>query len=73
MYQIVSDATLQALSKIDSPSICNAIEGFDFRPKNTGFMLPEIKDGFSGLPTLGRLRRHRRHLRQSSRGSQRCP
>ena len=52
MYQTVSDATLQALARIDSPSICNAIEGFDFRPKNTGFMLPEIKTVFQDFPPV---------------------
>lgn len=54
MYQTVSEATLQALSRIDSPSICNAIEGFDFRPKNNGFMLPEIKTVFQeSAPIVG--------------------
>ena len=52
LYQTVSDATLQALSKIDSPSICNAIEGFNFRPKNAGFMMPEIKTVFREFPPL---------------------
>ena len=54
MYQTVSDATLKALSQIDSPSICNAIEGFDYRPKNAGFMLPEIKAVFQEFtPVVG--------------------
>ena len=43
MYQSVSDSTFKALQAIDGPSICNAIEGLNFRPKNQGFMLPEIK------------------------------
>jgi len=46
MYQTVSKKTLEALKQIDSPSICNAIEGFNVRPKNQGFMLPEIKCAF---------------------------
>lgn len=52
MYQTISEATLKALSVIDGPSICNAIEGFNVRPKNHGFMLPEIKSIFSDLPPV---------------------
>ena len=50
MYQTISKATMEALVKIDTPSICNAIEGFNVRPKNDGFMLPEIKGVFRSLP-----------------------
>ena len=50
MYQTISKATLEAMGKIDTPSICNAIEGFNVRPKNDGFMLPEIKGVFRSLP-----------------------
>ena len=50
MYQTVSEATLKALGRIDGPSICNAIEGFNFRPKNQGFMLPEIRSIFQDFP-----------------------
>ena len=50
MYQAVSEATLKALQGIDGPSICNAIEGFNFRPKNHGFMLPEIRSIFQDFP-----------------------
>ena len=52
MYKTVSQATLKALAAIDGPSICNAIEGFNVRPKNHGFMLPEIKSIFSDLPPV---------------------
>ena len=52
MYQTVSDATLRALAQIDSPSICNAIEGFNIRPKNAGFMLPEIRTVFRDFPPV---------------------
>ncbi len=34
---------LEALRKITSPNICNAIETFNLRPSNQGFMGPEIK------------------------------
>ena len=54
MYQTASEATLKALQQIDGPSICNAIEGFNFRPKNQGFMLPEIRSIFQDFPpTIG--------------------
>ena len=50
MYQTIGEETLAALRNIDSPSICNAIEGFNFRPKNQGFMMPEIQSVFRDLP-----------------------
>lgn len=54
MYQTASEATLKVLRQIDGPSICNAIEGFNFRPKNQGFMLPEIRSIFPDFPpTIG--------------------
>ena len=54
MYQTIGEETLAALKQIDSPSICNAIEGFNCRPKNQGFMLPEIQAVFRDLaPSVG--------------------
>lgn len=52
MYKTVSPKTLEALAKIDGPSICNAIEGFNIRPKNQGFMLPEIQGIFRDMPPV---------------------
>ena len=52
MYTTVSPATLKALQGIDGPSICNAIEGFNFRPKNEGFMMPEIQTAFRDFPPV---------------------
>ena len=52
MYTTVSAATLDALKGIDGPSICNAIEGFNFRPKNQGFMMPEIQTAFRDFPPV---------------------
>ncbi|HLF04384.1 MAG TPA: RraA family protein [Dehalococcoidia bacterium] len=52
MYKTVSQRTLDALGKIDGPSICNAIEGFNVRPKNQGFMLPEIQSVFRDMPPV---------------------
>ena len=54
MYRTVSPETLNALAQIDSPSMCNAIEGFDIRPRNSGFMGPEIKCVFPDFsPVVG--------------------
>lgn len=54
MYQTVSKETLKALQQIDGPSICNAIEGFNIRPRNQGFMLPEIRSIFQDFsPAVG--------------------
>ncbi len=50
MYQTISEEALAALGKIDTPSICNAIEGFDLRPRNAGFMLAGIQGIFRDLP-----------------------
>ena len=50
MYQTANEETIEALRQIDTPSICNAIEGFNVRPKNQGFMLPEIKSVLPDLP-----------------------
>ena len=52
MYTTISPATLKALQGIDGPSICNAIEGFNFRPKNEGFMMPEIQTAFRDFPPV---------------------
>ena len=52
MYQTISKEAMAALAQIDTPSICNAIEGFEFRPRNEGFMLPEVKGVFRDLPAV---------------------
>ena len=54
MYNTVNNKIMAALQQIDTPSICNAIEGFNVRPKNQGFMLPEIKCVFTDFkPVVG--------------------
>ncbi len=54
MYQTVKKETIEALKHIDTPSVCNAIEGFNVKPKNQGFMLPEIKAVFQDFaPVVG--------------------
>lgn len=48
-------ATLQLLAelaKFDTPTICNAIELFDVRPRNVGFMNDKIKACFPEMPPL---------------------
>ncbi len=46
---MLSSQELEALSKISSPTISNAIEMFDIRPRNEGFLGPEIRCLFPGL------------------------
>ncbi len=40
------------LSKYDTPTICNAIELFDVRPRNTGYMNESIKACFPKMPPM---------------------
>jgi 4-hydroxy-4-methyl-2-oxoglutarate aldolase len=40
---------LEALRKWPTPAISNALELFNFQPRNTGFMLPEIQCRFPDL------------------------
>lgn len=44
--------TLPKLAKFDTPTICNVIELFDVRPRNTGFMDGRIRAGFPELPPM---------------------
>jgi 4-hydroxy-4-methyl-2-oxoglutarate aldolase len=51
--EMILDATqLEALRQFSSPTISNAVEMFDVRPRNEGFLLPEIR---CLLPNLGRM------------------
>jgi hypothetical protein len=50
MAEKLSKHELDALRKITTPTIANAIELFDIRPRNVGFMTPEIR---CILPELG--------------------
>jgi 4-hydroxy-4-methyl-2-oxoglutarate aldolase len=50
----ISKETLAKLSRFDTPTICNLIELFDVRPRNTGFMDDRIKACFPELlPIVG--------------------
>lgn len=48
----ISKETLAALGKFDTPTICNVIELFDFRPRNTGFMDGRIRACFPEMPPV---------------------
>ena len=46
--------TLLAIQRMDTPTAANAIETFNVRPRNVGFMRPEIKPTFPELgPMVG--------------------
>lgn len=48
----LSSAAFEALARYDTPTICNAIELFDVRPRHTGFMNPSIKACFPAMPPM---------------------
>ncbi len=43
---------LAKLVNFDTPTICNVIELFDFRPRNTGFMNDRIRAMFPEMPPM---------------------
>jgi len=44
--------TLRKLAQFDTPTICNVIELFDVRPRNTGYMDSRIRANFPELPPM---------------------
>ncbi|MCA8995471.1 MAG: RraA family protein [Planctomycetaceae bacterium] len=44
--------TLNELAKYDTPTVCNVIELFDVRPRNTGYMDGSIRAVFPELPPM---------------------
>ncbi len=54
-YPVLSDEDRHLLVGVDTPTVCNVIELFDVRPRNSGFMDRRIKDAFRS-PADGRLR-----------------
>lgn len=48
----MSPETLRALGRFDTPTVCNAIELFEVRPRNTGFMNGSIKACFPKMPPM---------------------
>ncbi len=48
----IESGTLDKLRRFDTPTICNLIELFDVRPRNTGYMDERIKACFPELPPV---------------------
>lgn len=48
----LSRETLAALANYDTPTVCNVIELFNVRPRNTGYMNGSIRAGFPHLPPM---------------------
>ena len=48
----LSENVLADLAKYDTPTVCNVIELFDFRPRNVGYMDGSIKSCFPKLPPM---------------------
>src|SRR6266487_2928426 len=48
----LSMAQLDVLRKLSTPTVSNAIELFDLRPRNQGFMSPEIRCLFPDLGVM---------------------
>jgi regulator of RNase E activity RraA len=48
----LSAAQLAALEKYDSPTICNAVELWELRPRNQGYMNREIRACFPQMPPM---------------------
>jgi 4-hydroxy-4-methyl-2-oxoglutarate aldolase len=50
--QRLSPQQLEALRKYDSPTICNAVELWDLRPRSAGYMNSSIRACFPALPPM---------------------
>lgn len=48
----LTHAQLLALGRLDTPTVANAIETFDVRSRNEGFMRPEIRSVFPDFPSI---------------------
>ena len=49
---MIPNETLETLKRFDTPTICNLIELFDVRPRNTGYMDERIKACFPEMPPM---------------------
>lgn len=49
---VLTAAELATLRKFDTPTICNVIEVFDIRPRNTGYMDKRITACYPKLPPM---------------------
>ncbi len=52
MTEGLSAAALEELRKYDTPTVCNVIELWNCRPRNTGFMDASIKACFPKMPPM---------------------
>ncbi|HEY2760289.1 MAG TPA: RraA family protein [Pirellulales bacterium] len=48
----INAATLAALAKLDTPTICNVIELFDVVPRNRGYMNGRIRAAYPEMPPM---------------------
>lgn len=48
----LAHAELLAVGRLDTPTVANVIETFDVRPRNEGFMGPEIRSIFPDFPSI---------------------
>jgi 4-hydroxy-4-methyl-2-oxoglutarate aldolase len=48
----LSESALAALAKFDTPTICNVIELWNIRPRNTGYMNHTIRACFPQMPPM---------------------
>ncbi len=48
----VAPEVLDALRKYDTPTVCNVLELFEMRPRNTGYMDARIKACYPALPPM---------------------
>ena len=48
----ISSEILNRLGQFDTPTVCNVIELFDVRPRNSGFMSAAIKANFPEMPPM---------------------
>ena len=48
----ITGATLDLLRQFDTPTICNVIELFDFRPRDQGYMDHRIRCDFPEMPPM---------------------
>src|SRR5947209_18787456 len=50
----IDSGRLAELARHDTPTICNVIELFDFRPRNTGYMDARVRACFADMaPVVG--------------------
>ena len=50
--KFISPEALEVLRFIPTPAVSNAIETFNLRPRTEGFMGPEVRQMFAGLPPI---------------------